>query len=306
MPKLNTVSLESEEDGFGYDDNTPAAPRPKKANYAKLPCEKLMEYEDKEFQKITGQPQPFRAYNKEKFESLVTSVAEHGVIEPIIVRPRENDSYQILSGRNRNRAAKANHLRTVPCIIKNVDDTEAALIMLETNLQQRHDLLYSEKAWAYRMERDLRAHRGKGTDAGDTLEGIGKEKGDSRRTVAYLIRLTYLLPSLLELVDNGQLTLMVGVYLSYVPADVQKYIFDTIIPEYGKIKLGQAKALQELAEPTQEHIVEIFAARRNSPAISVTLKSSELAKILGHQPDRDEVLRLFKEFLQSVKANHPS
>lgn len=300
---LNTASLEPEEDGFEYD-NFLAVPQ-KKTEYAQLLSKKLIEFEDIEFKRITGQPQPFRAYDDEKFSSLVASVAEHGIIEPIIVRPLTDSTYQILSGRNRNRAAKVNKQRTVPCIIKNVDDTEAALIMIETNLQQRHDLLYSEKAWAYRMERDLRAHRGKGMDAGDTLEEIGKKKGDSRRTVAYLIRLTYLLPPLLDMVDNGRLAFMVGVQLSYVCTEAQAYISDAIIPEYGKIKLGQAKALQKLTDPTHEQIEEVFKAREKNHT-SVTVKCSELAKVLGYQPEKDEVLRLFKEFLANVKANQPS
>lgn len=289
-------NLEQEEDGFdGFLTSS------SKTEFARLPCSNLIEYEDQEFQRITGRPQPFRSYDDEMFQALVASVAEHGVIEPIIVRPCEG-KYQILAGRNRNRAAKANQQQKVPCIIKHVDDTDAALIMIETNLRQRHNLLYSEKAWAYRMERDLRAHRGKGTDAGDTLEGIGKEKGDSRRTVAYLIRLTELLPELLDMVDKGSINFTAGVKLSYIAPSTQKYIVSAIIPKYGKIKIGQAAALQRLVNPTSEQIDRVFNTKKAPPS-SVTVKTKDIAATLGYEPDKKEVIKLWNEFLLSLKNN---
>lgn len=291
MPKIRVDSLEPEEDGF---DILPACPE---TEFARLSCDNLVEYGDEEFQMITGRPQPFRAYNEADFDALVASVAEHGVIEPIIVRPCDG-KHQILSGRNRNRAAIANHLQKVPCIIKHVDDTDAALIMIETNLRQRHNLLYSEKAWAYRMERDLRAHRGKATETGDTLNEIGKEKGNSRRTVAYVIRLTYLLPPLLEMIDSGMISFTVGVNLSYLEPKIQEYILNTIIPKYGKIKAGQINVLRKLTDPTKEQVDQIFETQK--PASSFTVKTKDIAKILGYQPDKKEVVLLWNQFLSSL------
>lgn len=149
------------------------------------------------------------------------------------------------------------------------------------------------------MERDLRAHRGKETEEGDTLAEIGKEKEDSRRTVAYLIRLTYLLPGLLDAVDTGSLNFMFGVKLSYLPANAQQYLMDTILPEYRKIKTGQAAALYKMKTPTIEEIDKVFV--KAPKPLSVTIKVQDLSAVLGYQPDKEEVLRLFEEFLNTKK-----
>ena len=185
-----------------------------------LPLAKLVEYKDENFERTTGRPQPFRTYSQEDLESLAKSIAEHGVIDPITVRLFEGGKYQIIAGRHRTRATALCGLAGIPGIIRDIDDVEAAKIMLDTNLEQRHNLLYSEKAYAYRMRMDLEGCQGKRTDlaeAGekvDRLAEVGRKNKDNRRTVADLIRLTYLLPGLLKLVDEGTIGFKVGVQLS--------------------------------------------------------------------------------------------
>ena len=185
-----------------------------------LPLAKLVEYKDENFERTTGRPQPFRTYSQEDLESLAKSIAEHGVIDPITVRPFEGDKYQIIAGRHRTRATALCGLAGIPGIIRDIDDVEAAKIMLDTNLEQRHNLLYSEKAYAYRMRMELEGCQGKRTDLAedgekvDRLAEVGRKNKDNRRTVADLIRLTYLLPGLLKLVDEGTIGFKVGVQLS--------------------------------------------------------------------------------------------
>ena len=185
-----------------------------------LPLAKLVEYKDDNFERTTGRPQPFRTYSQEDLESLAKSIAEHGVIDPITVRPFEGGKYQIIAGRHRTRATALCGLAGIPGIIRDIDDVEAAKIMLDTNLEQRHNLLYSEKAYAYRMRMELEGCQGKRTDLAedgekvDMLAEVGRKNKDNRRTVADLIRLTYLLPGLLKLVDEGTIGFKVGVQLS--------------------------------------------------------------------------------------------
>ena len=173
---------------------------------------------------------------KRILESLAKSIAEHGVIDPITVRPFESGKYQIIAGRHRTRATALCGLAGIPGIIRDIDDVEAAKIMLDTNLEQRHNLLYSEKAYAYRMRMELEGCQGKRTDLAedgakvDRLAEVGRKNKDNRRTVADLIRLTYLLPGLLKLVDEGTIGFKVGVQLSYLPAFAQNHLLDTIIP----------------------------------------------------------------------------
>lgn len=175
-----------------------------------LPLNKTVEYTDENFESITGRPQPFKTYSDERLDSLAKSIAEHGVIDPITVRPLPDGTYQVLAGRHRRRASLKNGATTIPAIIRSdIDDYQAAMIMLDTNLERRPDLSYSEKAYAYRMRMELYGSRGKrtdleGADRVDSLSDAGKENKDSRRMVAYLIRLTHLHRNLIEMVDDGK------------------------------------------------------------------------------------------------------
>ena len=122
------------------------------AKIVHIPLESLVEYSDDAFKTATGRDQPFKAYSKENLDTLAKSIKENGVINPIIVRPLDNGTYQILAGRNRKRAARLCGKETIPAIIRSdIDDDSAALIMLDTNLEQRPNLSYSEKTYAYKM-----------------------------------------------------------------------------------------------------------------------------------------------------------
>ena len=129
-----------------------------------ISTKQLCEYSDKQIMRLSGRPQPFLEYSPESLDKLILSISDHGIIEPITVRAKANGKYEILSGRNRYRAAKKIGLRTIPAIVReNISDDEAALIMLESNLRQRQGLKYSEKAYAYRMEMEILNRQGKRT-----------------------------------------------------------------------------------------------------------------------------------------------
>ena len=317
MPKFNLteqlVSTRYHADDEDFDELLASPDRLAGQRLFMLPLAKLVEYKDEDFERATGRPQPFRTYSQEDLESLAKSIAEHGVIDPITVRPFEGGKYQIIAGRHRTRASALCGLAEVPGIIRrDIDDVKAAKIMLDTNLEQRHNLLYSEKAYAYRMRMELEGRRGKRTDLEsggekvDMLAEIGIQNKDKRRTVADLIRLTYLLPGLLKLVDEGTIGFKVGVQLSHLPAFAQSYLLDTIIPTIPykkKVKPMQASVLREMQKAgtlTTDSMEEVFRKKQESP-VSFSISSKALSGYADLLKDKKEIERLFLEFLESYK-----
>lgn len=277
----------------------------------------LIEFKDSEFFKATGRPQPWKEHTKEDLESLAKSISEHGVLEPIIVRPF-NDTYQILAGRNRNRATKLAGLNEIPGIIRNVNDVTASLIMLVTNLEQRQDSLYSEKAYAYKMQMDLLGRQGKRTDLTpqpkeaqkvDSLKAVGAKNKDSRRTVAYLIRLTFLIPELLDMVDQKSIAFGTGVSLSYLNRDTQNMLYSHIMPQFGNFKKAQIEQLRKLEETnvllSQKDIESVIALEKEKKHLKGSFSISR--KKLSNYPDllknEKELERLFLAFLASYSIN---
>lgn len=145
-----------------------SAPGVDKEKVVHLPISKTVEYSDEDFERATGRPQPFKVYTEDRMESLCKSIADIGVIDPITVRPLPDGTYQVLAGRHRRKASIRIGAETIPAIIRSdISDYQAAMIMLDTNLERRAELSYSEKAYAYKMRMDLQHSRGRRTD----LEG---------------------------------------------------------------------------------------------------------------------------------------
>ncbi len=300
-----------EEDDFEEIVASSRSPASVDTKIVMLPLACLVEYTDERFETLTGRPQPFKTYSQERLESLAKSIQENGVITPIVVKPLNDGIYQILAGRNRTRASRLCGKATIPAIIRSdVDDVDAAMIMLDTNLEQRPNLCYSEKAYAYRMRVDLQRHQGRRTDiAGgekqDVLSQVGKENNDSRRTVAYLIRLTYLIPSLLELVDNGIIGFKCGVALSYLSTDTQTKLFH-LVATGQKVRLAQVKKLQALEDcgaVTEESLQAVFVKTLSQPRPTITISSDILQEYTDILPDQQETERLFVEFLKAYRCS---
>ena len=181
---------------------------------------------------------PFKITDNEEMYDMVESVSKRGVIMPAIVRKESNDNYTMIAGHRRKHAAKLAGLKRIPCIIMNLTDDEATILMVDTNINQRRKMLLSEKAFAYKMKLDAIKHQGKKEDETSRLIGeklkkifsadiIGKEVGESARTIQRYVRLTYLIPELLELVDketNG-MGLYPAVEISYISQENQKLIY---------------------------------------------------------------------------------
>ena len=280
-----------------------------------LPMDMLVEYDNAEFFRLYNQPQPFREYTDEELDALAESIEKVGVLEPAVVRPW-NGKYQLLTGRHRKRASSRAGKTTVPCLIKNVDDDTAALIMIDTNLNQRHNLLYSEKAFAYRIQLEILNRQGYRTDLNtscndctkiDSLAEAGRKNKDSRRMVAYYIRLSYLLPELLKMVDSEELPVMSGVHISNLSEDNQNLILSWLKGNRLKIKEKQAKDIYDAAEEndlTIDFLHQMFApstAPKQAQKFSISRKKwKEYDDILPQ--DAADFENLFRQFLDWLRV----
>ena len=291
---------------------TPSAPGIDKEKVVSLPITKTVEYTDADFEKATGRPQPFKVYTEARMESLCKSIAEIGVIDPITVRPLPDGTYQVLAGRHRRRASIRLGISTIPAIIRNnISDYQAAMIMLDTNLERRAELSYSEKAYAYKMRMDLQQSQGRRTDLEggpkvDTLGELGKENKESRRTVAYLIRLTYLIRPLLEMVDSGALGFKVAVAISYLSPETQTKLYEEIILPGEKVKQSQIKELKVLetyGAISNESLQAIFRRPDKATISTITISSNVLKEYADILPDSNTVEKLFIEFLQTYRCS---
>lgn len=240
---------------------------------------------------------PFREYSGERLDQLVGSIREYGVLSPIVVRPKEGGRYEILSGRNRNNAAKENGLAEVPCIVKDVDDDQAALIVTESNLNQRENLLPSEKAFAYKMQNEALKKQGKKSLFLPEISDNNRDNQDlcpqdtndnTRRTIHRYIRLTYLLKELLEQVDGGALALAAAEHISYLSEEEQseahEYFF---VDNRGMLDIKTAKRLREAAEKkvlTYTVIEKLLTRQKPKPSAKPSLQI-RMEKIKPYVPE---------------------
>ena len=212
---------------------------------------------------------PFIFREDTAFDLLIESIANLGVLTPIIVRSLDDGYYEIISGHRRAEACKRLGIDTIPCIVKELTRDEATVILVDLNLQ-RDEVLPSEKAHAYKMKMDALKNQGARTDLTSTQpvtkfrtdEMIGKENNESRETVRRYIRLTYLIPEILKLVDEGRISLTPAVELSYLAGYEQEQIYcfyenEEVTPSYS-----QAVRLKKLSQEfrlTYERLFEIMS-----------------------------------------------
>lgn len=205
---------------------------------------------------------PFKVLDDEKMQDLVESIKEQGVLTPVLIRTAEKDQYEMISGHRRLHAAQLAGLTTVPAIVRDMTDDEAVIAMVDANIQ-REELLPSEKAYAFKMKMEAIKHQG--ITFGHEVqrwshEEIGKESGISGRQVNRYIRLTELIPELLDLVDIKKLNLTLAVDISYIDKEIQNWIYE-YIRDNGFIKPNQIAALRKQLESSpvnQNFMISIF------------------------------------------------
>lgn len=220
--------------------------------------------------------QPFKPYSADKLAELAENIRQNGVISPIRLRlsPFEKGRYQILAGHNRVAASKLAGRKTIPAILMQATDDEAKLILIDSNLYQRDHLLPSEKAWAYKMQLETLKHQGKSTStqvAGrfESADGLGKLAGESGDTVRRFIRLTYLLPPLLDMVDAESIPFTAGVSVSFLSPDAQQMLINVMrcndIKSVTRSQGEELKAFKDQLNP--EKILRIFGKSPKAPAV---------------------------------------
>lgn len=173
---------------------------------------------------------PFKVRDDDEMNTLIESIQTQGVLSPLIVRPIENtEEYEVISGHRRLHAAQKAGITEVPALIYALDRDSAAVAVVDSNLHREH-ILPSEKAFAYKLKRDAMAHQGRTSpqlgEKSLTVEKIGAEAGDSKNQVLRYIRLTHLIPELLDLMDEGKITLSVGVELSFLDESSQREVLE--------------------------------------------------------------------------------
>lgn len=247
-----------------------------------IPLEKIRPFEG----------HPYKVIDNEEMNALIESIQEQGVLSPLIVRPLENteDEYELISGHRRLRAAQKAGAKNVPVFIYAVSRDEAAIMLVDSNLHREH-ILPSEKAFAYKLKLEALKNQGKRTDLTlsqvatklDSATEIGEIAGESRDKVYRYIRLTYLIPELLDLVDEGRIALTPAVELSYLTEEQQYSLLGTIEIEDRTPSLSQAvrfKKLSQAGQLTDELIDSIMQEEKANQREMFRIPMERLQKAL--------------------------
>ena len=237
---------------------------------------------------------PFKVLDDDKMETLVDSIRENGILNPVIVRPDQTGNYEMISGHRRLHAAGIVGLKKIPAIVKEMSDDEAIIKMVDANIQ-REEILPSERAWSLKMKMDAMRRQGCRTDLTcgtefhklnnedrKTREIIGNESGMTGRQVTKYIRLTELIPEILDLTDEKRITLAMAVDISYFDKQIQQWVYE-YIKDNGFLKPVQIAALKEqanLSNTSQYNVISILngALPQKSSSAKVSLSEKKLDK----------------------------
>ena len=257
---------------------------------------------------------PFKVLDNEKMQDLVDSIRTNGVLTPVLIRPADKDGYEMISGHRRMHAAQLAGLTTIPAIVRELTDDEAVIAMVDANIQ-REELLPSEKAFAYKMKMDAMKRQGARMDltcaqndhklGKKSREILGEQIGISSAQIARYIRLTELIPDLLEMVDSKRLNFTIAVDISYIPKDVQKWIYEYIC-DNGFIKPNQIATLRKYLEQgpmTQSLMISIMNSSIpvKAPARKITFNEKKLTKYFPQDYSTEDMEKVIESLLEKWK-----
>lgn len=231
---------------------------------------------------------PFKVKQDEAMAEMVDSVKQYGVLVPALVRPKADGGYEMVAGHRRKCAATLAGITEMPCIVRNLTDDEATIIMVDSNLQ-RETILPSEKAFAYKMKLEAMKRQGQRSDLTSTPlvsksrsnEELGQKNGDSREQVRRFIRLTELIPSVLDMVDSGKIAFRPAVELSYLSKEQQQSLYDTMECEDCTPSLAQAIKLKEFSRDgklTEEVILSIMQEEKPNQREQFKMPKERISK----------------------------
>ena len=302
MPKRGAnISLSSYDDIFETDESRADA---QLERVQKIPISELVPFKD----------HPFKVVDDEAMLRTMESIAQYGVLTPLIARPLEDGTYEIISGHRRVHAAQAAGLTEVPVIVRDMDDDAATVLMVDYNLQ-RENILPSERAFAYKMKLEAMKRQGERTDLQEqatstqvgrkleTAEMVGKEVGDSRNQVRRYIRLTYLIPEFLDLVDEKKISFNPAVELSYLKPTEQEMFLSVMEWSQNAPSLSQAQRLKKLSQEgklTPDTMREIMNEVKKGDLERVTFRNETLRKYFPRsytaQQMQDQIIKLLEQW----------
>lgn len=242
---------------------------------------------------------PFQVKEDDELRSLMESISQLGVITPCIARRKGEERYELISGHRRKRACELLGIDTLPIIVRELSEDEAVILMVDSNLQREH-ILPSEKAFAYKLKLDALKRQGKRSDIPSTPlvskfrtgDFVGKDNGDSREQVRRYIRLTYLIPELLEDVDAGKIALRPAVELSYMTEDEQKDLSYTIDTEEATPSLAQAIQMRKLSKEGKLDLTTIhtiLSAQKPNQVERIKIPASKFEKYFRNGTSPSEI-----------------
>ena len=259
---------------------------------------------------------PYKVLDNDEMNNLIESVQEHGIMSPLIVRPLEGttDQYEIISGHRRFRAAQKAGLAEVPAFIRPVSRDEAAIMLVDSNLHREH-ILPSEKAHAYKLKMEAMNKQGQRSDLTsaqvatkyDSATEIGKQANESRDTVYRYIRLTYLIPELLDYVDNNRIAFSVAVALSYLTEADQYDILEVMEAEDRTPSLSQALTLKKLSQSGDldtERIVRILSQDKPNQKEKVSFSYEEIRKYFPENYSVGDIQRYILHLIATDYNRH--
>ena len=269
------IELKSVDDLFATEESRADAQREKVQN---IPLEELHPFKN----------HPFKVKDDAAMQDTVDSVREYGVLVPAIARPDPNGGYELIAGHRRHHASELAGKETMPVIIRDLDDDAATIIMVDSNLQ-REELLPSERAFAYKMKLAAIRHQGKRQELTSSQVGmklqaldiVGQQAGDSRNQVHRFIRLTELIPELLDMVDERKIAFNPAVELSYLKKEEQTLLLEAMDSEQATPSLSQAQRLKKFSQQKMlslDVMRAIMSEEKKTDLDRVTLKNETLRK----------------------------
>lgn len=263
---------------------------------------------------------PFKVLDDEKMQDLVESIRANGILSPVLVRPVGNDTYEMISGHRRMHAATLLEMDRIPAIIREMSDDESIVAMVDANIQ-REELLPSEKAFAYKMKMDAMRRQGARTDLSESTSNqngwklesadlVSEESGESKTQIRRYIRLTNLIPELLDYVDQKRLQFTVGVEISYIDQEVQKWLYE-YIKDNGVVKLNQITLLRSQLQSgaiTQAKMISILNESQpgKTPSSKLTFTEKKLREYFPSQYTTTQMRGVIEELLSDWKRMQDS
>lgn len=306
MPKKGeNISLTSYDDLFETDESRAESQLERVQN---IPVRELIPFKN----------HPFKVLDDEAMLRTTESIAEYGVLTPLIARPLDHGGYEIISGHRRAHAAELAGLAEVPVLVRDMDDDAATVLMVDSNLQ-RENILPSERAFAYKMKLEAMKHQGARSDLTSSQVGtklrtdqvMAKELGESRNQIQRYIRLTNLVPDLLDLVDCKQISFNPAVELSYLSPEEQETFLQAMDEVQAAPSLSQAQRLKKLAQEgnfTMDAAREILNEVKKGDLERVTFRNEQLRRFFPRsytaQQMQDTIIKLLDQWQKKKSREH--